>query len=101
MWEVAEGEVGGAGESAGGTSVGVGRLGWLESSSSSWIEEAEEERRVEGPVAAEEGGAGDEPAEGDASGGNAGEVGRGGDPEEDLLQEIVGEGCYLRRRRHF
>ena len=56
---------------------------------------------MEGPVAAEEGGAGDEPAEGYASGGNASEVGRGGDPEEDLLQEIVGEGGCLRRWCHF
>ena len=25
----------------------------------------------------------------------------GGDPEEDLLQDVVGEGGGLRRRRHF
>lgn len=101
MREVVEGEAGGAGESAGGRSVGVGRLGWLEPSSQCGTEETEEERRVEGPVAAEEGGAGDEAVEGGASGGGAGEVGRGCDPEEDLLQEVVGEGGCLRRRRHF
>ena len=42
--EVVEGEGGSAGESAGGRSVEVGRLGWLEPSQCG-IEEAEEERR--------------------------------------------------------
>jgi len=89
--EVVEGEaVGGAGDGTRGGGVGVGRLGGLEARGHG-LDEAEEERRVEGAVPAEEGGVGDEAAEGGARGGGAGEVRGAGDPEEDLLQEVVGE----------
>lgn len=88
--EVVEGEAGGGGEGARGGGVGVGRLGGLEARGD--LDDTEEERRVEGTVPAEEGGVGDEAAEGGARGGGADEVGRGGDPEKDLLQEVVGEG---------
>jgi len=80
--DVAEGEVGGAGYSAAGGSARKGRLGGLEAGVVSVdVDEAEEERRVERrPVATEEDGVGDEAVEGDACGGGAGQVGRGGDP---------------------
>ena len=89
--EVVEGEaVGGAGDGARGGGVGVGRLGGLEARGHG-LDEAEEERRVEGAVPAEERGVGDEAAEGGARGGGASEVRGAGDPEEDLLQEVDGE----------
>jgi hypothetical protein len=45
---------------------------------------------VNGAVLAEEGVVSDEAAEGDASGGVSGEIRRGGDAEEDLLEEVAG-----------
>jgi hypothetical protein len=87
--DVAEGEVGGAGESMSDSSIGVGLLDSSEAVKMGLVaavEYAQEERSVEGAVAAEEGGVADEAAEGDARGGRAGEVGRGADAEEDLFQ---------------
>lgn len=52
---------------------------------------------MEGPEAAEERAHGDDAAEGRAGGACAGKVGRVVEVEEDLLQELVGEG---RQRRH-
>lgn len=70
--EEVEREVGGAVQCAGSRSVGVRLLRGLETLDS----DAEEERRVDGAVAVEEGGVGiDEAAEGDARGGGADEVG--------------------------
>lgn len=91
-WGPGAGEVGGANEGARCERVRVASLGGQESSGR---EDAEEDRRVEGAVAAEERGAGDEAAEGGARCGGADEVRGGGDPDEDLLDKVVGE----RRRR--
>lgn len=88
------GGVGEVGEGAGGGGGWMGRLGRDEG----LPREAEERRRVGGAEAVEEGVAGDDAAEGGAGGGRAGEVGGSRDAEEDILEEIVGEG--LRRRGH-
>ena len=58
--------------------------------------EAEGVSRVQFTESAEEGATFDDPAEGGAGGGGAGERGRGGQAEEDLLQDFVDE---VRRRR--
>jgi len=55
---------------------------------------------VNGAVPAEEGVVSDEAAEGDARGGGAGEVRRGGDAEEDLLEELADECRRLPLRLH-
>jgi hypothetical protein len=89
--KVAEGEAGGACESAGGGRVGVGRLSGDEDDGGPAAEEAEKQRRVEGAVPAEEGGVGDEATKCFARGGGARKVGRGVDPDEDLLHEVAGE----------
>jgi hypothetical protein len=94
--DVVEGESSGAAQSAGERSVGVRRLHGLEDLAPA-AEEAEEEGRVAGAVAAEEVGFGDEAAERDAGGGGAGEVGAAGNPEEDPPQQVVGEGGRLPR----
>lgn len=94
--DVVEGESSAA-QSAGGRSVGVRRLHGLEDLAPA-AEEAEEEWRVAGAVAAEEVGVGDEAPERDAGGGGAGEVGAAGNPEEDPPQQVVGEGGRLPRR---
>lgn len=86
--EIAKGEVDGADESASGRSIRVRRPDRMQAVR---IEEAEERRRVEGEVPAEEGRVGDEAAEGDAGGGGADEVGRGGNADEDLPEDVRGE----------
>lgn len=90
----------GAGEvdGAGGGGAAVGRLGGEEGIRVPG-EDAEERRRVEGAVAAEEGGVGDDAAEGRAGGGRAGEVGGGVEADEYLFQEVVSEDHRRRRRR--
>ena len=57
---------------------------------------------VERSEAAEEAEVGDDAAEGGAGFGGAGEVFRGFEAEEDVLEELVGEGRRRRRwgRRH-
>lgn len=84
-----EREVGGAVDSAGDSSGRMGRVGRFEAFSAEY---AEEQRWVDGAVPAEEGRVADDAVEGDARGGGAGEVSRGGDAEEDLFQEVAGEG---------
>ena len=100
--DVVEGEVGGAGYSAAGGSARMGRLGGFEAAVV-FVDEAEDERRVERPVETEEDGVGYEAVEGDACGGDAGQDRRGGDPDKDLRQEVVGRqrASCLRRRAEF
>ena len=69
--DVVEGEIGGAGYSAAGGSARMGRLGGFEAAVV-FVDEAEDERRVERPVETEEDGVGYEAVEGDACGGDAG-----------------------------
>lgn len=74
-------------------------MGWL-GGVEVGAEKAEEGRRAGEGEAAEEVGVGDDAAEGGANGAGAGEVGRRGEAEEDVLQEIVGESrLWLRGRR--
>lgn len=89
------GEIGGVEERAREPGGRVGRLGGAEAARVV-VDEAEEGRRVALAEAAEEGALGDDAAEGGAGGGDAGERIRGGQAEEDLLQDLVQE---VRRRR--
>lgn len=93
--EEGEGEVGGERGCPGSRHGGVRRVCGIEDSAI--VEEAEEGRGVELTVLPEEGAVGGASAEGDAGGGDAGEVGWGGQAEEDLRQELVGD----RQRLHF
>jgi hypothetical protein len=90
------GEVGGVGDGAG---EQCGRVGWLCGVEAilPFGNEADEGRRVDGFEAAKEATFSDDAAERAASGGDAGEIGRGRQAEEDLLEELVGEGRKLRR----
>jgi len=105
--EEGEGEVGGLREGACGRGGAVGRLRGVECSQCVELEEAEDGRGVEAPEAVKEATRGDDAAEGRAGGGGAGEVFRGVEAEEDLLQDLVGEdrlrcwgaGDPMRRRR--
>ena len=105
--EEGEGEVGGLREGACGRGGAVGRLRGVECSQCVELEEAEDGRGVEAPEAVKEAARGDDAAEGRAGGGGAGEVFRGVEAEEDLLQDLVGEdrqrrwgaGDLMRRRR--
>uniref|UniRef100_A0A8R7VA78 Uncharacterized protein n=1 Tax=Triticum urartu TaxID=4572 RepID=A0A8R7VA78_TRIUA len=90
-----EGEIGGGGgEGAGERGGGVRRLGGVESAR---VHEAEEGRAMQRAEAAAKGAAFDDPAEGGAGGGGAGERVWGGQADEDLLQELVGNGRQRRR----
>jgi hypothetical protein len=93
--EEGEGEVGGLREGACGRGRAVGRLGGVESRTRP-IEDAKDGRGVEAPEAVKEAARGDDAAEGRAGGGGAGEVFRGVEAEEDLLQDLVG--TPVRRR---
>lgn len=65
------------------------------------LEHADERRRVEDAVAAQEGVVGDDAAEGCASGGGAGEVSRSGEAGKDFLEQFILDiGDGRRRRRH-
>lgn len=96
--KVAEGKVSGAGERERSGRVAVRRVGRHEAGVEPGDEESEELRRVDGAVPAEEGGVGDEAAEGFARGRRADEVGGGVEPDEELLQEVVGEDPLHRRQ---
>lgn len=100
--EEAEREVCGAGlrEGSGGGGEGVGRLRGDKAAG----KDADERRRMEGVVAAEETVVCDDATEAGADGGGAGEVGGGVEVEEDLPEGVEGEvsrGLEAARRRNW
>ena len=94
--EEREVEVGNLREGAGGGGGGVGRLGGVEPEERAG---AEDRRRVERVQAAEEGVAGDDAAERGARRAGTAEVGEGGEADQDIGEDVVGEGQLSRRRR--
>ena len=74
-------------EGTGSDGGGVRRLCWDEGFLV--VENADERRRVEGVVAAQEGMGGDDAAEGGAGGGGEGEVFGSGEAEEDFLEQHI------------
>lgn len=74
--------------------LGVGRLDRHEVTILPSIDEAEDQRWVEGAVLTKKGGITDDMMECFACGCGAGEVCGGTDPNEDLLQKVVGEGRH-------
>jgi len=90
-------EVGGFGDGAGGGRGGVWRLRGVEQRGEGV--EAEQGRRLERVQAAEEGVAGDDAVERGVGRAGAAQVLEGGEPDEDLCEDVVAEGHHLTRRR--